>query len=111
MYTDCGFAATLLRFRARNKQNIPSKIRAIPTAPPTTPIAILASIERPDGALSGGEVDTVAPTIGSLAVRDGVDTVVVALKVEEVVTSDVLCCDDGVSKARFEEGTTTVRTH
>jgi hypothetical protein len=48
--------------------------------------------------LSDGELDTVALGIRSLVVRDGVDTAV-ALKVDEDVTSFVLWCDYGISKA------------
>ena len=48
--------------------------------------------------LSDGELDTVALGIRSLVVRDGVDTAV-APKVDEDVTSFVLWCDHGISKA------------
>ena len=78
-------------------------MRVIPTTPQTDPIAIFAPMGRPEFVLwVDGEEDAVALRLGSLVVRTGVEPVV-ALEVDEDVTSVVLYCDDAVSESHSVE--------
>jgi hypothetical protein len=72
-------------------------MRVMPTTPHTDPIAIFAPIGRPDAALWGGEEDAVAPGLGSLVVRGGVEKLA-TFEVDEDPTSVVLYCDEIVSE-------------
>ena len=77
-------------------------MRVIPTTPQTDPIDIFAPMGRPEFVLWGGEEDAVALGLGSLVV-EGEVKVLVALELDEDVTSVVLYCDDAVSERRSGE--------
>ena len=100
--TNCGSDAALLRLRLRRVQNVPSRMRVIPTTPHTDPIAIFAPMGRPGFVLWGGEEDAVALGLVSLLVRTGVE-LVAALEVDEDVKRVVLYCDHTVNERCFME--------
>ena len=101
-FTNCGSDAALLRLRLRSMQNVPSRMRVIPTTPHTDPIAIFAPMGRPEFVFWGGEGEAVALGLLSLLVRAEVE-LVPALEVDEDVKRVVLYCDQTVSERCFME--------